>query len=252
MAHSVETVPAVPAAEASSRLGPILRQILMVAPGAAMLAMMGSLAHPASRSAAKWMLAENRPVELFTFICLFSGGALGLALWRRMRARGMSGATSTFHFVFALGLLLTAMEEIAWGQQLLGFPTPGFLQDVNRQGETTFHNMPGLHCHTELLRIAFGLGGLIGIIMARRLGPELAVPRFLWPWFAIIAAHAGIDLYADLVSINRDVDFLFRYTSELVELLIGAAGLLYVVVHWKRQAARSVPASPGRPVTTSS
>jgi len=32
-------------------------------------------------------------------------------------------------------------EELSWGQRIIGWETPQFLKKINRQGETTFHNI---------------------------------------------------------------------------------------------------------------
>jgi tetratricopeptide (TPR) repeat protein len=43
--------------------------------------------------------------------------------------------------LLAIGSFLIAMEEISWGQRLLGVPTPTFIKAANFQGEITFHNI---------------------------------------------------------------------------------------------------------------
>jgi hypothetical protein len=224
-------------------LCPILLQALMAVPVVAMAMMVFLLLDPASESTAMWLLAENHPIEMLTFVFLLAGGALGLSLARRARRRGERPLVGNFYLVFSVGLLIAAMEEIAWGQKLLGFETPAFLSQLNRQDETTLHNLPGMHGRTEVLRLAFGLGGLAGVLLsARRHLRSIATPQVLWPWFAVISLHAGIDAYADVVRIDHDFDFLIRHTSELVELLIGAVGFLYVLLNWARLAPETPPA----------
>jgi hypothetical protein len=234
MVQSVEAVSTSLAAGSPYGLRAGLRLAIMVLPVVAMLLMVLMLLDPASESTARWMLEENHPIEMLTFVFLFAGGVLGLFLAGRARQRGESTLVCNFYLVFALGLLFAGMEEIAWGQQLLGFETPAFLKGLNRQGETTLHNLRGLNGRTELLRLAFGCGGILGVYLSAGRFRRLAAPRLLLPWFVVIAAHAGIDYYADLVRIEHDFDFLIRHTSELVELLIGAAGFLYVFLHWAR------------------
>jgi len=208
-------------------------------------------AAPARRSGhavgACWVLAENHPVEVLTFVFLLAGGVLGLLLARRAKRLALPAAISGFYLVFALGLLFAGLEEIAWGQQFLGFETPAAIGHLNRQNETTLHNMPGMHGRTELLRIAFGLGGVIGVFACPRRFARLAAPRILWPWFAVILVHASIDYYGDFRHFSRDIDLAVKRTSELVELLIGVAGFLYVLLHWAapdtRRAAGGGPSS---------
>jgi hypothetical protein len=198
------------------------------------------LSRPATRTATRKLLMENQPVELLTFVFLMAGGILALALVRRLGRRGESALVRRFGIVFATGLFLVAMEEIAWGQHLLGFPTPDFLRGLNQQGETTLHNLPGLHGRTEALRLLFGVGGLVGVALQRsRTWRPVAAPGLLLPWFAVIAAHAALDLYADFLPVLRHVNFLLWSTAELVELLIAIAALLYVALNpaWRADRA---------------
>ena len=46
-----------------------------------------------------------------------------------------------FYFVMAVAFFLGAMEEISWGQWLVGWGTPAALSDINFQDETTLHNV---------------------------------------------------------------------------------------------------------------
>jgi hypothetical protein len=198
------------------------------------------LSQARTRSATRALLAENGPVELLTFVCLMAAGVLALALVRRLGQRGESALARRFGVAFAIGLLLVAMEEIAWGQHILGFSTPGFLRALNRQGETTLHNLPGIHGRTEVLRLIFGAGGLAGVALGRwPAWRAVAAPRLLLPWFAVIAAHAACDLYADFLPVPRHTDFLLWSTAELIELLIAIAALLYVVLNpaWRTRGA---------------
>ncbi len=235
MVHSTESIPVpLAAAEPVPGLRPGLRSAVMALPAVAMAWMLLLLWDPETRPGARWILEENHPVEVLTFVFLLAGGILGLHLARRARRLGLAPAITAFYLVFALGLLLAGMEEIAWGQQFLGFETPAAIGHLNRQNETTLHNLRGMHGRTELLRIAFGLGGLIGVFACPRRFARLAAPRVLWPWFAVILVHASSDYYGDFRHFGRDIDFAIKRTSELVELLIGVAGFLYVLLHQAR------------------
>ncbi len=46
-----------------------------------------------------------------------------------------------FYLVMAVAFFLGAMEEISWGQRLVGWGTPSALSDINFQDETTLHNV---------------------------------------------------------------------------------------------------------------
>lgn len=199
------------------------------------------LANP-TRPAMLWMLEENHPVELLTFALAFAAGLAGLRLARMLRGRREKPLVYAFYAVFSLGLVVVAMEEVAWGQTLLGFETPASLRAINRQGETTLHNMGSLQGRSEWMRLGFGLGGIAGVLASRR--PRLAriaAPSILLSWFLVIAAHAGLDAYNDAFPIEPGFDFMMQRTSEVVELLVAGAGLLYVLLNSRRFRFRTWP-----------
>lgn len=121
------------------------------------------------------------------------------------------------------------MEEVAWGQWLFGFRTPSVMKEINVQGELTLHNVRGLQGHTEFLRVAFGLGGLIGVWFSfRQTFREIGAPAILLPWFLIITVLAGLDLYNDYYQIQRHIDDVVNRLSELDEMLIATSGFLFI------------------------
>jgi hypothetical protein len=188
-----------------------------------------SIQLPPTRSIALLTLEENHLVETLTFVFLLLGGVLGLALAWRIRSVGGWYWQSVFYMAFSVLLLFVAAEEVAWGQQFLGFETPFALKDINRQEEFTLHNIGRLDGRTEVFRLVFGLGGVLGVLVSsyQRLR-NIGAPVILLPWFSIIAGMAALDLYLDYFRINPELNFTLRRTSELVEMMIGATGLLFV------------------------
>ena len=153
----------------------------------------------------------------------------------RTRRNGEPTFVTLFYGVFSLGLLVTGMEEIAWGQWLFGFKTPDFLYRINRQREVTLHNIGPLQGHTEYLKMMFALGGLVGLWLSRwPVYRKIAVPSLLSSWIVPIVIIAGIDLYVEVFSIKsyfgRNMGY---YMSEVVEMLIGFVALLYVWLNAK-------------------
>ena len=198
-----------------------------------------------TRPAMLWLLEEDHPVETLTFVFLFAGGVVGLALARTLRRRGEKFWVWGFYLVFSVGLFLVAMDEIAWGQRVLGFRTPEAIRAVNRQGETTFHNIGDLQGRSEWLRLAFGLGGIVGVLLSfRPVFARVGAPFLLLPWFLLISVHAAIDAWNDYFPIQPRFDFTMQRTSEVVELLIGMAGFLYVFLNRRSLEAGRSPWSP--------
>lgn len=184
------------------------------------------------------MLSENHPVELLTFAILLLGGIRGLVLARHTHRHRAGGLVVGFYLVFSVGLLFTAMEEVAWGQWLFGFRTPSVFNEINVQGELTLHNIRGVQGHTEFFRVAFGLGGLIGVWLSFRQNfRKIGAPVILLPWFLIIIVLAGLDLHNDYYQVQRRFDDIVNRLSELVELLIAASGFLFIWLNARMLAA---------------
>jgi hypothetical protein len=80
---------------------------------------------------------EDHLIEVLTFVFLLLGGVLGLALVWRVGGRRGNLLVVGFYLLFSVGLLFAAMEELAWGQQLLRYETPPLLEEVNKQDEAT-------------------------------------------------------------------------------------------------------------------
>ena len=193
------------------------------------------IALPVTRHGAIWLLEENHPVEMLTSVFLLAGGLRGLALARQVRVE--EPLYASFYLLVALGLLLTAMEEVAWGQQLLDFQTPSAWKELNAQGEMTLHNIHALQGRSDLFRLAFGLGGLLGVWAARVPAlREIAAPVVLLSWFLLITMHAAVDAFSDIVPIQRHFDAGWQWLSELIEMLIGMAGFLYIELNARRRA----------------
>ena len=218
-----------------SRLQPAGRMGIILAPLVIVIVYGLLLSIPSTRNATLRMLDENHHVELTTFACLLLGAVLGMVLaWRTRRTT----LVSVFFALFSLGLLFTAGEEVAWGQTFFGFETPAMLKGLNRQNELTLHNIRGFHNRTEFFRIAFGVGGILGVwLYSRNRLREIAAPPVLLPWFVLITLLAGLDLINDFYRIHKQFDRNIHQLSEVVEMMVGLSALLYVWI--KLRALRS-------------
>lgn len=190
---------------------------------------------PETFDAAGWSLAESGPVETLTSLCFMGAAILSLGILGRSRVSRDAAWIRWFFGFAALASLFLAMEEIAWGQHLLGFATPEGVFDQNRQGETTFHNLGELQGRSDWMRLAFGIAAVVGLFFSRI--PQLrviAVSKVLTVWAATILAIAAIDAANDMMTIHPDFDLAVNITSEFVELLCGGFALYYMILHSRR------------------
>lgn len=226
------------AAVRTYRIKPSFVKAIVLSPVAIVLLYGFAIAFPPTRSLAFTSLNEGNLIETLTFVFLLLGGILGLLLTWRTKERGDEILVVGFYAMLSIGLLLIAMEEVAWGQKLLWFKTfetPSALTEINAQDEVTLHNIGELQGRSEFFRLAFGLGGLLGVwaSSSRRLR-KVGVPTILLPWFSIVTILAGVDLYNDYYPIQAQLDSGLQRLSELVEMMIGISMLLFVWLNARR------------------
>ncbi len=169
---------------------------------------------------------EQGPVEMLTFLCFAAASVLSVRLAREARRRQDARWVFIGYTAFALFCAFAAMEEISWGQSLLGFRGPHWLTDVNEQGETNLHNLPGIMDLNSAFVLAFGLTGLL----ATRLNASarfrcVAMPGALAPLFALITGMAAVETFSDVVFLGYRFEALIGTLTEIVEML-GAIGCL--------------------------
>lgn len=185
---------------------------------------------PASRRAAEWLMHEDYPVEDITFLALLVASILGFRLSLRNRRAGGPTIEWVFWMVLSIGLFVVAMEEISWGQWIFFWNTPKVLQHVNRQDETNLHNLGGLWGKSDWMRLAFVVGGFVGLFLDRT--PRLrriATPRVLTGTFVMLLVYVLVDAGNDLVHVPWFF-MTFNPMSEWVEMLIGLSGLAYFLI----------------------
>jgi hypothetical protein len=187
------------------------------------------IAMPYTRETTRWILDENKIVEVLTFVFFLFAGGLGLNYCRQLIKDGENLLILSFYFLFSVGLILIGMEEISWGQQFFGWATPESFRAINDQGETTLHNIKGMSGNSEYLRLIYGICGAIGVFLySYKPFRKVAAPIFLLPWFLMIVGHSVVDVFNDIVPIDKNFDALISELAELVEMLIAMSALLFI------------------------
>ncbi|MCJ8167633.1 hypothetical protein MKJ04_22510 [Pontibacter sp. E15-1] len=185
---------------------------------------------PVTYKLALWVSKENHPAELLTFVFLIFGSVIGGYLAWYLKSKHEKVAIWALYTGYAIALFVIAMEEISWGQQLLGFETPDAFKEMNEQKEVTLHNLEGIQGNSEYFHLIFGLGGLIGTYFYLYALNPMRVPMVLSAFFFTIVAITSVDLYHDFFPFEHHTGFFIRRLSEINEMLIGFAGFMYVVL----------------------
>ena len=86
-------------------------------------------------------LGENSVVEWLTALFLLLSAYLALVTGLSKE----SPYTKWLLLAFASIFFVAFMEELAWGQMMFGWKTPEDFRSLNAQGETTLHNIHGIH-----------------------------------------------------------------------------------------------------------
>lgn len=189
---------------------------------------------PITRELAIWMLAENRPIELLTFVFLIIGGIRGVILAWQLKQRGEPKLIVIFYLLFSLGLLAIGAEEVAWGQWFVGFETPSGLSEINTQNELTFHNLEIFNDHLEIFPLLFGILGIVSVWLNKvPYLHKISSPSVLLSWYLVITFISAIDFVQDFWVIQEQFDYLINYLDEVIEMLVGMSGFLYIWLNAK-------------------
>ena len=143
-------------------------------------------------------------------------------LWlRSARREGRHAWALAFPLAVAAFCFLVAMEEMSWGQRLLGAQAPDYFLEHNSQLEANLHNLASKDLrHLALSAVILGFG--VGLPVVRRipaLGPLLDRLGVVAPAFALFPAFLSCFVLYLL--------YPWRLTGEWVELGLGGAVLFF-------------------------
>ncbi len=138
-----------------------------------------------------------------------------------------------FFALLSLSCFYVAMEEISWGQRIVGFSSPTFFKAKNLQSETNLHNLlTGPYATTLKTSLSYGLAVALAVYgfvypaslwlrfrVARWMDARglAAPPLYLWPFFVTAAV-----LECGPFKFNE---------AEVAEILVGM-GLTLMTVHY--------------------
>jgi hypothetical protein len=163
------------------------------------------------------MFAKEGFAENLTFLLdLWAAVLCGLAAWRTAARRDTEQKLIVTGYAFcALLLFLVAMDEIGWGQQLVGYQTPAAWRALNYQQETTLHNLVDREMLTfawKIVAAAFALG-VVALVTAAELTrwqtlQYLAPHPALVP-LAMLTGLAGVAVHPEMAELLISIFFAF-------------------------------------------
>ena len=107
-------------------------------------------------------IREDGLVEWLTFVVLIVMCAFSFIMSFAFIRSGREGGAKRVWLFLGFLFLFGAMEEISWGQRILGIQSPEWFLMHNRQGETNIHNL--VIYGVNLNKLVFGR--VLGIIVA--------------------------------------------------------------------------------------
>lgn len=185
----------------------------------------------------RFLLTDDGPVEwlqvAFFVLALVMG--IGIVI-RAIRANRYDQAT--LFFVFALTMLFISGEEVSWGQRIIGWETPPELAEINKQNETTLHNIGEALSVINFGMMIIGLVGSVAYVLNRWVRIERYWQQanwFLIPPFFLSSAFFVLFLYKFIrFAFLPESAFTITKYSEWAELCLAFGLCVFAVLNFRR------------------
>jgi len=203
--------------------------------GAAICAALGETAY--------WFyVGEDGFAETLTVI-FFALGFIYAVRTRVALSGSGDGLLNALFVVAAIGMLLLAGEEISWGQRFFGWSTPEKFQAVNVQGETTLHNLNGVHQSVQFAQILVGLYGVVLPFLVPRLSSgwlgnllrEIVPGVALVPYFLPLLGWRIVRLFWTIPPSHH---YAIIQINEVLECILSVGFFLFFLHADRRARAR--------------
>lgn len=175
---------------------------------------------------------EDDLVEQLTFVELLILSAFSFIVSHAFSRSKMGNAAKRIWLLFAFLFLFGAMEEISWGQRIVGIESPEWFLKHNRQGEINVHNLVIYGVNINKLFFANILGTcsgiyLLGIPLLYRFNERLK--DFINRWGIPVAQNYQIILFVIVIILVELHRSLSGKVGELFELCNCFFGFLILV-----------------------
>jgi hypothetical protein len=135
------------------------------------------------------------------------------------------------YYLFAIILLFIGLEEMSYGQHLIGWNSPESFQKYNVQSETNIHNLKWFDRNLVVMYMTLGLIEFFAWLMIykTKVFSSLKLLKYFVPnWFqASFFLTAAI--FAAFLEFSSGFNFLVPSDEEVIELII-ALGFFFIVI----------------------
>ncbi|NEP13674.1 MAG: hypothetical protein F6K14_26435 [Symploca sp. SIO2C1] len=185
------------------------------------------------------IMGEGGFVEYGTAIAYILAFSFSVPIANYFLKRGQK-QLSIFYYLLSIFLIFIGLEEISWGQGIIGWGLPDFFQSYNVQEETTIHNLVWFHYHSRDAIILVSLVGSIGwLVSFCKQNPKFnQFSKFLFPdWF--LSSFFIVSLIVSILLKFQDtLVFFIPKDQEFAELILSLGFLLFVVINYFRQSLK--------------
>jgi hypothetical protein len=199
--------------------------------------------YDANRKAYWWLVAHEglyriKVLEVVQFLMFLSACIVGYATVTILAQIPGARTTRIVIWLFTLGCLFVALEEIAFGQQFFHFSTPETWRELNFQEQTTIHNLNIIQT-TGVLHKSFIVVGLFGGIswIAKFFIEKFGTLDYLCvDWFISLYFIPTAIFYLYIDEVNGSLwihQELFEFVLSMGFLLVAISNYLRAFNHSK-------------------
>ena len=204
---------------------------IVIALGGVVTALLGKEAY-------KWYTGEDRFAENIQVLLYLGAFVFAFIVFRQLLKMG-ERVLSVLYLVALLGLFFLIGEELSWGQRIFNWETPESFQEINKQGETTLHNIPEVEAAFKWIQMLVGTYGtvlpllLIGVGFFRRnqkffsyIIPHYSLMPFFLPMFAW-------RFYRNIFEVPAKYYFVVSEFNEVIEFILAAGTFLFMFYQFR-------------------
>lgn len=179
----------------------------------------------------KEIVKEDQIIEYLQFAVLLLGSVVTTILsWQTRMSRNK--LLAAFYLCAGIGFFFIAGDEVSWGQRLLRLETPASIKAINRQEETTIHNLHIIEWAVIYAYIALSFFGVFAQLLTDRIKALKPMNKYvpnkhLFGYFIFPLIFFTAQRFVE--------NGIWHSWSEVIELYLYT-GLVLWVIHTKPRA----------------